>query len=498
MKPKPKLKFLVDPESEAGSLSVKYIDIEAIEFLPDNIKAHDKEFIKQSIRDYGFVEPIGINRVTGHDIFGNGRLECLREMLASGESCPRGIIEKEISDKKVAGMPVVRKVWFAPVVDGLSFTQSEEIGLAIRMNRASERGGIDHIRAVAVLKKILDEQPESFTATGYTAADLDHIRQLAKFQSEKDEKLTEDGRHRPEDYEERDLDKKIGDALVKKWGVAYGDLWQIGRHRLKCVDSGDSGAILGVFGDNRYRLAFTSPPYDTQRNYEEESINFTELMIAVSDTMFAVAAEISDTIVNLGPVYEDAKVKWYWNDWLADCESKNQPCYGFYVWDKLYGFPGNYYGRLARAHEFFFHFSNGHAQANKWIETTGASIVRGAIGHHKRTADGGLKQYTSPDKVGQKFKIPDSVIRMRPEMARSIVTKVHPAIFPVELPEFFIRTYSQIDDIVYDPFGGSGTTMVACQNLDRIAYLSEKSITYCALVLERMKITFPEIEVTKL
>jgi hypothetical protein len=95
-----KIKFLSTVPEKEGNLSIKYADISTIPFLPDNIKAHDKDGIKESIRVYGFVEPIGINRRTGHDIFGNGRLECLKDMLELNEDCPKGIIER-VSDERL-------------------------------------------------------------------------------------------------------------------------------------------------------------------------------------------------------------------------------------------------------------------------------------------------------------------------------------------------------------------------------------------------------------
>jgi DNA modification methylase len=51
--------------------------------------------------------------------------------------------------------------------------------------------------------------------------------------------------------------------------------------------------------------------------------------------------------------------------------------------------------------------------------------------------------------------------------------------------------------IVYDPFLGSGTTMVACQNLNRKCYGVEISPGYCAVILERMITAFPEIDIRR-
>ena len=55
----------------------------------------------------------------------------------------------------------------------------------------------------------------------------------------------------------------------------------------------------------------------------------------------------------------------------------------------------------------------------------------------------------------------------------------------VELVQRLVTNSSQTSEIVYDPFSGSGTTGVACHNLNRIAYMIEIDPKYCAVILER-------------
>lgn len=63
-------------------------------------------------------------------------------------------------------------------------------------------------------------------------------------------------------------------------------------------------------------------------------------------------------------------------------------------------------------------------------------------------------------------------------------TKDHPAQFPVGLSASYISSF---DGAVYDPFLGSGTTMVAAEQLGRICYGIEISPAYCGVILQRMK-----------
>ena len=75
----------------------------------------------------------------------------------------------------------------------------------------------------------------------------------------------------------------------------------------------------------------------------------------------------------------------------------------------------------------------------------------------------------------------------------------HPCPKPMKLWEWFINRLSfEKGERFYEPFAGSGTTLVACQNLNRKCYAIEISENYCAVILERMATAFPDIEIKKL
>jgi len=74
--------------------------------------------------------------------------------------------------------------------------------------------------------------------------------------------------------------------------------------------------------------------------------------------------------------------------------------------------------------------------------------------------------------------------------------KSHPTQKPVEFFEKIIGSVSA--NILYEPFCGSGTTMVACENLHRKCRAIEISPNYCAVILERMSTAFPELEIKRL
>lgn len=271
--------------------------------------------------------------------------------------------------------------------------------------------------------------------------------------------------------------------LQQVWGTATGQLWQLGEHRLICGDCTDAAVVARVMGGEKARTVVTSPPYADQRTYQIGEFDWLALANGMFDAL--PIGSPCDILINLGLSYKDGKVNAYWQPWLDHCSQVGHPLYGWYVWDKGSGFPGEWNGRLAPAHEWVFHFSIARESANKWIKTTGESAKRGTSGKLFRQKDGSMNEVTSPDKIGQPYKIPDSVIRVGREMARGIHTEAHPAVFSEEFAEFMIQTWSIACDVVYEPFSGSGTTIIACEQLGRKCRAIEVSPGYVGVALQR-------------
>lgn len=261
--------------------------------------------------------------------------------------------------------------------------------------------------------------------------------------------------------------------------VAYGDLWALGEHRLLCGDSTNTQDVARLFDGEQFALCFTSPPYSNQRTYKIGEFDWHSMMCGAFERMIENGKPDCHILVNLGLKHENRQVDMYWLQWLMHCSVRDWPLFGWYVWDKLGGMPGDQAGRLSPTHEFLFHFNQQNKTANKWIPTQGRIGCRGF-----RQKDGTIKGPTAPDKRGQAHKIPDSVIRMPSEKLRGI-HDAHPAVFPVALPEFIFKTWSQPYDLVYEPFSGSGTSIIATERLHRRCYAIDIEPTYCDLAIER-------------
>ncbi|MBP8279085.1 MAG: site-specific DNA-methyltransferase, partial [Propionivibrio sp.] len=74
----------------------------------------------------------------------------------------------------------------------------------------------------------------------------------------------------------------------------------------------------------------------------------------------------------------------------------------------------------------------------------------------------------------------------------------HPAVFPVALPEFVIEAYTDAGDIVFEPFGGSGTTMLAAERTGRICRSVEIAPEYVDVAIKRFQQNHSGVPVTLL
>jgi len=297
----------------------------------------------------------------------------------------------------------------------------------------------------------------------------------------------------------RDAEPQIDRAeeLNKKWRIKAGDLWTIGEHRLLCGDSTKAEDVARVMGGEKADLCFTSPPYAAQREYHIGDFDWLKLMTGVSEQAISACRENASILVNLGLVHVDGKVSRYWEPWIDWMEENGQPLYGWYVWDKQNGLMGDWHGRLAPAHEWLFHFANKPARANK---TAATKYSESGVTHYKkdkvglRKKDGKLNGFTMAGQSVNATKVIDSVIRCQPQRGG---IPGHPAPFSVEFATILAEVYSAKNGIIYDPFLGSGTTMVACQNLSRKCRGIEISPAYCAVILERMATAFPELKIER-
>lgn len=254
-----------------------------------------------------------------------------------------------------------------------------------------------------------------------------------------------------------------------------GTVWCLGDHRLCCGDSTDQDDIDRLMVGDEADLCFTSPPYQGQRRYGGTDIDDWD---ALMQGVFAHTPmrEGAQVLVNLGLIHRDGEWIPYWDGWIEWMRTAGWRRFGFYVWDQGPGLAGDFRGRLAPAHEFIFHFN----RASPRVRKTKLSKHAGEMS--KGMLRSGEATYTGLRAKGataiQPTKKTDSVIRVTRHKGALGKGIDHPAVFPVGLPSEIIAAFTDPGDVVYEPFGGSGTTILAAEQLGRAARAMELQPKY--------------------
>ena len=263
-----------------------------------------------------------------------------------------------------------------------------------------------------------------------------------------------------------------------------GDIWALGKHRLCCGDATDPAAVARLMQGERATLMFTSPPYAQQRDYgaaKEKVGDWDALMQGV----FAAAPVTPDAqvLVNLGLVHRDSEWQPYWEGWVEWMRACGWRRFGWYVWDQGPGLPGDWNGRLAPSHEFIFHFNRAPRKPHKTVPSKHAGEVLGGGG--LRGADGSVHAKTGAGNAIQSHRIPDSVFRIMRHKGGLGAAGSHPAVFPVALVEAVLTAFSDQGDLIYEPFCGSGTQIVAAERAGRRCFAMELDPVYCDVAVRR-------------
>lgn len=375
-----------------------------------------------------------------------------------------------------------------PVVIAADLTPNQIKAYRIADNRVADEATWDN-ELLALEFLDLEQAEYDMSLMGFETFEIESIM---NFEAEADSDTEPDPGPPPETMDEVPV-------LPKTPVSKAGDVWCLGRHHLICGDSTDPLVVAQLMGGVQAHLCFTSPPYDNQRDYTSGGIDWQKLMQGV----FASIPMRADgqVLVNLGLIHKEGEFQPYWDAWLGWMRSQGWKRFAWYVWHQGDGMPGDHNGRLAPAHEFIFHFNRQARQPNKIVPCKSAGEVLhkprkdGSASGSQRAKDGQVKGWTQDGAPVQDFKVPDSVISIMRHKGGIGKDISHPAVFPVALPEFILRAYTTLDDLVFEPFSGSGTTILAGQRIGRIVRAVEFAPEYVDVAIKRFKQNYPDTTV---
>lgn len=238
---------------------------------------------------------------------------------------------------------------------------------------------------------------------------------------------------------------------------------------------GDCKEILKKFSDNSINLIVTSPPYADNRKETYDGVSpdqYVKWFLPISKDLRRVLRNDGSFILNIKErtvsgekhtyvielILEMRKQGWYWTE--------------EYIWHKKNCYPGKWPNRFRDAWERCLHFTKQKefkiyqdavkVPVGEWAKKRLANLSeRDMIRDESRSLSGFGKNISKW--VGRDMVYPTNVLHLATECSN----RTHSATYPKALPEWFIKLFTQEGDVVLDPFMGSGTTALACIDLNR-------------------------------
>jgi DNA modification methylase len=235
--------------------------------------------------------------------------------------------------------------------------------------------------------------------------------------------------------------------LLEKWGVQPGDLWQIGEHRLICGDCTDAATVARVMGGEKAGACVTDSPYGINREGIEN--DDPEGLRGLFDGCLAVVPITDGVIIN----FQSPRLYPVWVDAIRQAGHEHQRALWFYdETDVTFPWRG-------------------------WLMCSQIAIVS-SIGKPEWSKDNYHHDCYIVKTAGKQD---DS--------------GGHTTAKPLDIIQDLV---AHTTGDVYEPFSGSGTTLVACENLGRRCRAVEISPAYVAVALERMATAFPHLAIVRL
>ena len=298
-------------------------------------------------------------------------------------------------------------------------------------------------------KELTEEQKKEFIVkdnVGYGEWDWDDLAN-----NWDEQLLTEWGldipNFQPEVIEAEEDDFAVPDGGTET-DIVLGDLFEIGEHRLLCGDSTDSDQVAKLMNGHKADMVFTDPPYGIKvvgKNGKVGGDNLAKNGVyaeIIGDDTTDTANEFYQTCISLG--FENYII-WggnYFTDFL-------EPKACWIIWDK-----------------------RGDMNSNNF-------------------ADGEMAWTSFDSPVRIKKQIWSGMIKEGESGKR-----VHPTQKPINLCAELLQEYTKGDN-VFDGFGGSGSTMVACNEIKKKCFMVEMSPSYCQTIIDRMKKLDPSLIIKK-
>ena len=314
----------------------------------------------------------------------------------------------------------------------------EATAFAIADNRTAELAEWEEDKLSQVLQSLKVEDADLLAATGYDAAEVDKMSKR---------EVTED-----------EVPEPPAEPITKA-----GDLWILGEHRVMCGDSTKAQDVERLMGGTKADLCFTSPPYGLGKSvalsgnkrmsasgnpYDDHEDNAAEWAGLMSAWFDASHAAVSDVwVVNVQPLAGNKR------DLVRFIADNADRLVDVATWDKGHAAPQMAAGVMASRYEWMIIFS----AIDDASRAVPLSSWQGTV----------QSVYVAPPQRGNEF------------------SDIHAATMPLHVPAWVMQTLCDQSKSVYEPFCGTGTTLIAAEQLGRKCYGMEISPAYCDVIVQR-------------
>jgi site-specific DNA-methyltransferase (adenine-specific) len=264
---------------------------------------------------------------------------------------------------------------------------------------------------------------------------------------------------------------------------------------LDTVICGDCEQVLRTFPDNCVDLIVTSPPYADQRKKTYGGISpdqYVDWFLPKSREFLRILKPDGTFVLNIKERVVDGERHTFVLELILELRKQGWFWTEEYIWNKKNCYPGKWPNRFRDSWERCLQFNKTKkfkmfqdavmVPVGDWSKTRLKNLNQTDLTRDESKTQSGFGKKIS-NWVGRDLVYPSNVLNISTECGY----KQHSAPFPVALPEWFIRLFTQNDDVVLDPFMGSGTTAVASRKNNRHFIGIDTQPDYCKLAKERVE-----------
>lgn len=366
--------------------------------------------------------------------------------------------------------------WSTLEADALpdDYPEAKALAYLAADNELSRLSDPDDAQLAAILQESRENDPALMAAIGYTDQELRDL--LARIGA-----ITADIDADPQTTE--------ADRLAAEWSTAAGQLWQAGSHRILCGDSTDPAAWRRLMAGQQADLLWTDPPY---------GVDYAAKNAAINHQMFGNSAAVVETdIADDADITQAAAVT---QAALTQAAAHSHPGAAFYmtyaatytaqmitaataagwgtrqilIWVKQQITPGRQ----------DYHYQH-EPILYGWKPGAGHTWIDVIPGHSVFDDEPAIRRMDKPALI-------ELIDQLRNDRRSDVIriprpqsSPLHPTSKPPALIAVTARNNTRPGDLIIDPFAGSGSTLIAAQQMDRRCYAIELSPGYVAVILQR-------------